>query len=306
MGKKVAITAAITGAIHTPSMSPYLPVTPEEIATEAIESAKEGAAEVHIHARDPKSGHPSSDLSLFSQIIEKIKEKSDVIICLTTGGGQGMTVEERVSVIPEYKPELASLNMGSLNFGMFPLAEKCQDWKYEWEKPFLERTRDFVFRNTFSDLQRILSIMRDNGTKPELEVYDAGHLYNIIHIMNENKSLLNEPIYIQFVTGILGGIGASIENLIFLKQTADRLLGQDKYHWSAIGAGKMQFPICTTAALMGGSCRVGLEDNLNIEKDVLAKSNADQVKKMVNILQQFSLKPATPSEAREILRIIKT
>lgn len=299
---KVVITVAITGAIHTPTMSPYLPVTPDEIVNDAIAAAKEGAAEVHIHARDPKNGHPSSDLSLFSQIIEKIKEKSDVIICLTTGGGMGMSVEERLSVVSEFKPELASLNMGSMNFGMFPLVEKYQDWKHEWEKPFLESSRDFIFRNTFSDLEKILSIMRGNGTKPEFEVYDVGHLYNLSYL--KSRGLLDEPIYVQFVTGILGGIGARIENLLFLKQTADRLFGQDSFHWSAIGAGKMQFPICITSALVGGNCRVGLEDNLNIKKGVLAKSNAELVQKMVHLLGEFSLEPATPAEARRILGLV--
>ena len=299
MKGKVVISAAITGAIHTPSMSPYLPVTPEEIAKDAIAAAKAGAAELHIHARDPDTGQPSSDLSLFEEIVQEVKNQCDAIICLTTGGGQGMSVEKRVSVVPKFKPELASLNMGSMNFGMFPLAKKFKHWKYEWEKPFLEHTRDFVFRNTFYDIEHILRVMRDNGTKPELEVYDLSHLYNLDYIRNEG--LLDEPIYIQFVTGILGGIGASVENLIFLKNTADRLLGKDSYHWSAIGAGRMQFPICTTAALLGGSCRVGLEDNLNLEKNVLAKSNADQVKKMIDILRHFSLDFASPEEGREDL-----
>jgi len=299
--RKVVVSAAITGAIHTPTMSPYLPITPEQIARDAVAAVEAGAAEVHIHARDPENGHPSADLSLFREIVQEIRRDCDAIICLSTGGGQGMSVEERVSVVPEFKPELASLNMGSINFGMFPLAKKYKDWIYDWEKPFLEGTRDFIFPNTFLDIERILGIMKDKGTKPELEIYDVGHLYNLLHIMSENEGLLDEPIYIQFVTGILGGIGAAIENLVFLKSTADRLLGSDRYHWSAIGAGQMQFPICATAALLEGNCRVGLEDNLNIEKNVLARSNADQVMKIVNILSQFSLEIASTSEARQMM-----
>jgi uncharacterized protein (DUF849 family) len=299
--KKVVISAAITGAIHTPTMSPHLPITPEQIAGEAVDAAKAGAAEVHIHARDPENGRPSSDLSLFREIVEEIRNRCDAIICLTTGGGQGMSVEERVSVIPVFKPELGSLNMGSINFGMFPLARKYEEWKYSWEKPFLEATRDFIFPNTFADIEKVLRIMKENDTKPELEIYDVGHLYNLLHIMNENEDLIDEPIYLQFVTGILGGIGASIENLVFLKSTADRLFGSNRYHWSALGGGRMQFQICSTAAMLGGGCRVGLEDNLNIEKNVLARSNADGVKKIVNILNQLSMEIASHDEARQMM-----
>jgi len=299
--RKIVISAAITGAIHTPTMSPYLPITPEQIAKDAIDAVGAGATEVHIHARDPENGRPSADLSLFREIVQEIRGHCDAIICLSTGGGQGMSVEERVSTVSEFQTELASLNMGSMNFGMFPLARKFKEWKYDWEKPFLEGTREFIFPNTFSDIERILKIMKDNGTKPELEIYDVGHLYNLIHIMSENKVLIDEPVYLQFVTGILGGIGAEIENLIFLKSTADRLLGSDRYHWSAIGAGRMQFQICATAAMLGGHCRVGLEDNLYIEKNVLAESSADEVKKIVSILSLFSMEIASPSEARQMM-----
>jgi len=303
MSGRVVITAAVTGAIHTPSMSPFLPVTPEEIARDAIEAAKAGAAEVHIHARDPVDGRPSPDLQLYREIFQEIKSRVDVVICLTTGGGQGMTVEERVAVVSSLQPELASLNAGSMNFGMFPLAKKYQNWQHEWEKPFLEATRDFVFRNTFAEVEKIVTLMRQNGTKPELEVYDTGQLYNILYLMNED--LLDKPVYIQFVTGILGGIGADIENLFFLKTTADRLFGQGQYHWSVIGAGRMQFPMCVTAALLGGHCRVGLEDNLNINKNELARSSADQVMKLIGLLNQLSLQIATPMEARQLMGLKK-
>jgi uncharacterized protein (DUF849 family) len=296
---KVVITAAVTGSIHTPTMSPHLPITPEEIANDAVGAAEAGAAEVHIHARDPESGRPSSDLSLFAEIVERVKSRSNVIICISTGGGKDMTVEERVSAVPKFKPELASLNMGSMNFGMFPMVKRYETWIHEWEKPFLESTRDFIFRNTFSDIQKILGIMKEAGTKPEMEIYDVGHLYNLLHIKEEVP--IDEPVYIQFVTGIVGGIGASLENLMFLKSTADRLLGKGGYRWSAIGAGRMQFPICATAALLGGGCRVGLEDNLNLDRGTLAESSAQLVEKMVRILGEFSLKPATPNEAREML-----
>ena len=299
---KVLVTAAITGAIHTPTMSRYLPVTPKEIIREAVSASRAGAAEVHIHARDPKTGYPSSDPSLFAEIVRGIRNESDVLICLTTGGGQDMTVEERLSVVPRFRPELASLNMGSMNFGMFPLAGKYKEWKFDWEQPFLERTKDFIFRNTFADIERALGIMRESGTKPELEIYDVGHVYTVLYL--KSQGLLQEPLYLQFVTGILGGIGASIENLMFLKGTADRLLGEGSYRWSAIGAGRMQFPICTAAVLLGGSCRVGLEDNLNMEKGVLAQSNTDQVKKMIRILNELSLQHATPEEGRGMLGIV--
>jgi uncharacterized protein (DUF849 family) len=299
MEHKVTITAAITGAIHTPTMSSHLPVTPEQIAQDAIEAANGGAAAVHIHARDPQTGRPSSDLSYFGRIISKIRDNSDVIICVSTGGGMGMTVEERLSAVPKFRPELASLNLGSMNFGMFPQIERYQDWVYDWEKPFLESSRDFIFRNTFADLDKILTIMRDSGTKPEFEAYDVGQIYNLEYLVN--KGLVDAPVYVQFVTGILGGIASSIENLLFMKQTADRLFGPDGYIWSAIGAGRMQYPMCVTAALLGGNCRVGMEDNLYLSKGVLAKSNAQLVEKMVSILREFSIGTGSPAELRKSL-----
>lgn len=301
MSRNVIISAAITGSIHTPTMSPYLPITPEQISGQAIDAARAGAAAVHIHARNPENGMPSPDLNLFRQIVDKIRSESDVIICITTGGGAGMTVDQRVAVVPEFKPELASFNMGSINFALFPVTAKYKEWKYDWEKPFLEASKGAIFQNTFADLEKVCTTMKENGTKPELEIYDVGHLYNAKFLLSEG--LLDPPLYLQFVMGILGAIQPTFSDLIHLKETADRLFGPDKYQWSAFGAGRAEFPICTGAVLMGGNCRVGLEDNLNISKGQLAKSNAELVEKMVRIIREFSLEPATPDEARELLEI---
>ena len=299
--RKVIITAAITGSIHTPTMSPHLPITPEQIARNAIDAAGAGAAAVHLHVRDPETGAPSSDLNLFREVVKAIRAESDLNLCLTTGGGFGMSVEQRIAVVPEFRPELASFNMGSMNFGIFPLAEKVREWKHPWEKQFLEGSRSFIFQNTFADLEKICVLMRENRTKPELEIYDVGHLYSAAYLLS--RGLLDAPLYLQFVMGILGGIHADISHLVHLKETADRLLGVGRYRWSAFGAGQMEFPICTTAALLGGNCRVGLEDALFVSRGTLAESNAALVEKMVRILGEFSLEPATPSEAREILEI---
>jgi uncharacterized protein (DUF849 family) len=299
--RKVIITAAITGSIHTPTMSPYLPITPEEIARNAIDAARAGASAVHLHVRDPETGAPSPDLNLYRTVVDTIRAESDVNLCLTTGGGYGMSVEQRIAVVPEFRPELASFNMGSMNFGIFPLAEKIQEWKHPWEKPALEGSKDYIFQNTFSDLEKICLLMLENGTKPELEIYDLGHLNNAAYLLKQG--LLEPPIYLQFVMGILGGVSAEVENLIVLKQTADRLFGVGEYRWSAFGAGQMEYPICTAAALLGGNCRVGLEDALYVSRGVLAESNAVLVEKMVRILGEFSLEPATPEEARQILKI---
>ena len=301
MPRNVIISAAITGSIHTPTMSPYLPITPEQIAEEAIDAARAGAAAVHIHARNPENGMPSPDLNLFRKIVEKIRSEVDVIICITTGGGAGMTVDQRAAPVPEFKPELASFNMGSINFALFPVINKYKEWKYDWEKPFLEASKANIFQNTFADLEKICGIMRDNGTKPELEIYDVAHLYNAKFLLSEG--FLDPPLFLQFVMGILGGIQPTFSDLLHLKDTADRLFGEDQYQWSAFGAGRMEFPICTMAVLMGGNCRVGLEDNLYLNKGELAKSNAELVEKMVRIIKEFSLAPATPDEARKILGI---
>jgi uncharacterized protein (DUF849 family) len=300
---KVIVSCAVTGAIHTPTMSPYLPIIPEKIAAEAIHAAKAGAAAVHIHARNPENGMPSADLNLYRQIVERIRSESDVIICLTTGGGTGMTVEQRVAVVPTFKPELASCNMGSLNFSLHPVAENYNEWKFEWEKPLLEGSKANIFQNTFADLEKVCTTMRENGTKPELEIYDVGHLYNAEFLVS--RGFLQPPLYMQFVMGILGGIRPTINDLVHLTETADRLFGPDNYEWSAFGAGRMEFPICTASVLMGGNCRVGMEDNLYLGKGRLARSNAEMVEKMVRILREFSLEPATPAEARDILSIGK-
>lgn len=299
MARKVIISAAITGAIHTPTMSEYLPITPKEIADQAIDAAKAGAASVHIHARDPQTGIPSADQNLFAEIVERIQAGTDAIICITTGGGTTMTIQERAASIPRFKPELASLNMGSINFSLHPLADKHSEWKHEWEPVMLAATKDNIFRNTFGDLETILGMMEEAGTKPELEIYDAGHLQNAAFLMMQG--LLKPPVYLQFVLGILGGMAATIDNLVFLKNSADRLLGPGNYQFSGFGAGRMEFPICTTNVLMGGHCRVGLEDNLNIAQGEKATSNAALVEKMVRILGEFGLEPATPAEARKIL-----
>ncbi|MCJ7684996.1 MAG: 3-keto-5-aminohexanoate cleavage protein [Desulfobacteraceae bacterium] len=301
MPRNLIISAAITGSIHTPTMSPYLPITPEQIAGEAIDAARAGAAAVHIHARNPENGMPSPDLGLFRKIVEKIRSESDVIICITTGGGVGMTVDQRAAPVTEFKPELASFNMGSINFALFPVISKYKEWKYDWEKPFLEASKANIFQNTFADLEKICGIMRDNGTKPELEIYDVGHLYNAKFLLSEG--FLDPPLFLQFVMGILGGIQPTFSDLLHLKETADRLFGENQYQWSAFGAGRMEFPICTMAVLMGGNCRVGLEDNLYLSKGELARSNAEFVEKMVRIIRELSSEPATPDEAREILKI---
>jgi uncharacterized protein (DUF849 family) len=299
MSSKVIVTAAITGAIHTPTMSPYLPLTPEDIARQAIDAARAGASSVHLHARNPEDGRPSPDLDLFRRIVEPIREASNVIICLTTGGGTGMTIDQRAAVVPEFQPELASFNMGSVNFSLHPVLAKYDDWKFDWEPMYLEGSRGNIFANTFADMERLSGIMRANGTKPELEIYDVGHLYNAAFMISQG--LLDKPLYLQFVMGILGGIQPTFHDLVHLKETADRLFGLGSYQWSAFGAGRTEFPICTAAALMGGNCRVGLEDNLYLGKGELAKSNAELVTKMIRILGEFNLEPATPDEARAIL-----
>jgi len=299
MERKVIVSAAITGAIHTPTMSPHLPITPEQIADQAIAAAQAGAAAVHIHARDPRTGMPSADPALFERIVTRIQAGCEAIICLTTGGGLSMTVEQRAAVVPRFQPELASLNMGSMNFALHPMAKRHAAWLHEWEPLMLEASKDNIFRNTFGDLEKILAMMAQAGVKPELEIYDAGQLDNAAFLVAEG--LLKPPLYLQFVLGILGGMSATLDSLLFLRQTADRLLGPRNYQFSAFGAGRMEFPICTASALMGGHCRVGLEDNLNLARGVPATSNAELVLKMRRILAEFSLETATPAEARAIL-----
>lgn len=305
MKNKRIITCAITGAIHLPTMSEYLPITPEEIANNALGAAKAGAAVVHIHARNPENGIPTPELKVFEEIIDRIRDKNkEVIICLTTGGGAGMTVEQRAAVIPAFKPELASCNLGSMNWGVFAIAEKYKEFKYDWEPVMLDMVKGYIFQNTFEDLMKITAIMQENGTKPEFEVYDVGHLYNCGYLLK--KGYIKLPVYLQFVTGILGGIQANPYDLMSLHTTAERLFGAGNYKWSVIGAGRQQFPMCTMGLMLGSHVRVGMEDNLYVSKGVKAKNNAELVNKMVRIMNEFDFQPATPAEAREILELKKT
>jgi uncharacterized protein (DUF849 family) len=297
---KFIVTAALTGAIHTPTMSPYLPITPDQLAEEARRAREAGAAVVHVHGRDPQTGRPSADSKVFGEILSKIKNKCDAVICTTTGGGFGMTVEERVKVVTTYSPELASLNAGSLNFSLHPLLEKIQDFKYDWEPQYLTMSEDFIFPNTFKTLREFSAYFSKERTKPELEVYDAGMLNNIAFLLS--RGMIKKPIYIQFVLGILGGLQATVNNLVFLHNSAREILGKE-FVWSVCAAGKSQFKMCNAALLMGGFTRVGLEDNLYLEKGELAKSSGEQVEKIVRIAREHGLEPATPEEARAILNL---
>ena len=297
MNDKVIITAAITGSIHTPTMSPYLPITPREIADEAVRSYEAGAAVCHIHARNPETGQPTPDVNIIKEIITSIKSRCNIVICITTGGGFGMTIEQRVAPVSLYRPELASFNAGSMNFALFPVIPRYPSWKYEWEKQFLAMTEDNIFANTFKSMREYCAVFNETGTKPELEIYDSGMVNNIAFMIQAGH--LKKPVYIQFVMGVLGGITASPENLLFLVDYARRQIGD--FVFSVCVAGRAQFPICTLSLLIGGNCRVGLEDNLYLEKGKMAKSNAEQVAKMVRIAQEVGVQPASSDEARKIL-----
>lgn len=297
---KFILNCAVTGAIHTPTMAPYLPITPRDIASQAIEAVNAGASTVHVHARNPENGMPTGDTTIMGQIVSEIHAKCDGVICITTGGGLNMTVEERVAAVPIFKPELASCNLGSINFALFPIAEKIKQFNYDWEKAYLEGSKDFIFRNTFADVEKIIAIMKENGTKPEFEAYDLGHLNNCNLFFN--KGMLDEPVYIQFVMGILGGVPATIPNLLTMKQAADNFFG-DKYLFSTIGAGAAELPLATTSLFMGGGARVGLEDNLWLARGEMAKSNAELVEKMVRIAKEFGYEPYSPEETRTILKL---
>jgi uncharacterized protein (DUF849 family) len=295
---QVIISCAITGAIHTPSMSPYLPVTPEQIAESAIGAAEAGAAIVHLHARDPETGRPDQSPEAFGRFLPVIKKRSNCIVNITTGGAPWMTVQERAKPVAVFKPELASLNMGSMNFGLFPMLNRYKEFKHAWERETLEASRDFIFRNTFKDVECILQICSETGTRFEFECYDTGHIYNLAYFLD--RGLVKPPLFVQTVFGILGGIGTHPEDLMHLKRTADRVLG-DAYRWSVLGAGRSQMKIAAAAAAMGGNVRVGLEDNLWIGPGQLAESNAAQVLQVRKILEGLGLQIATPDEARRIL-----
>ncbi len=297
---KVIITCAVTGAIHTPSMSPYLPVTADEIAAAAIGAAEAGAAIVHLHARNEDNGKPDQSPEAFARFLPRIKQSTNAVVNLTTGGAPGMTVIERAKPAAVFKPEVASLNMGSMNFGLYPMLNRFKDFKYDWEKPGLEASRDNVFRNSFKDIEYVLEQCRDTGTRFEFECYDTSHLYNLAHFLE--RGLVKPPLFVQTVFGILGGIGPHPEDVAHMKRTADRLFGKH-YKWSVLGAGRNQLPIAAMAAAMGGNVRVGLEDSLWIGAGKLAESNAAQVLKARQIIEGLGLEIATPDEAREILEL---
>jgi len=297
--EKAIVTCAVTGAIHVPTMSPHLPVTPQEITDEAVAAAEAGASIVHVHVRDPETGEPVSDVDLFREVAEGVADRCDAIVQPTTGGGPNMTVEERVQVVPELEPEMASCNMGSINFGLYPILDAYDEFEHDWEPEFLEGTRDHIFPNTFESLETIIPLFEEHGTEPELECYDVGHLYNARHFVD--RGILEPPLHLQFVMGIHGGIGADSENLNHMIRTADRLFGDD-CSFSVIGAGRMQFPLGSQAVSTGGHARVGLEDNLYLRKGELAESNADLVEKMVHQVRELTGREiATPGEVRSFL-----
>jgi len=299
MKNKVIISCAITGAIHTPTMSDALPITPAQIAEQAIGAAQAGAAIVHLHARQSDTGQPTGDPDVFAEFLPVIKSQSDVVINITTGGSPVMTVQQRLLSATRFQPEMCSLNMGSINFGMYPAAKRFKEWKHAWEEPYLLASDDLVFRNTFKDIAFILETLGAAGTKFEHECYDVGHLYNLAHFLD--RGMVKLPFFVQMIFGILGGIGVDLDNLTFMKQTADRLFGKDAYLWSVLAAGRHQMPFAIQAALLGGNVRVGLEDSLYIERGKMATSNAQQVEKIKRILGEMGLEPATPNETREMV-----
>ncbi|MCB9959042.1 MAG: 3-keto-5-aminohexanoate cleavage protein [Rhodospirillaceae bacterium] len=298
--RKVIITCAVTGGIHTPTMSPHLPITPNEIAEAAIGAAEAGAAIIHLHARNPEDGRPNQSPEAFAAFLPRIKQSTNAVVNLTTGGSPTMLAEERVQPALRFKPEVASLNMGSMNFALFPMLNRYQTWKHDWEPDYLEKTRDVVFRNTFKDIEYILTSCSNNGTRFEFECYDISHLYNLAHFLD--RGLVKPPLFVQSVFGILGGIGTHPEDVVHMRRTADRLFG-DAYRWSVLGAGRHQIPVLTMAAAMGGNVRVGLEDSLWIGPGQLAESNAAQVTRIRQVLEGLGLAVATPDEAREMLSL---
>ena len=299
--ERVIITCAVTGSIHTPTMSPHLPITPNEIADAAIGAAEAGAAIVHLHARDPRDGRPDQSPEAFAPFLKVIKQRTGVVVNITTGGAPTMAIEERVRPAATFKPEVASLNMGSMNFGLYPMLARYKDFKYDWEKPYLEGSRERIFRNTFADIEYILTTCAENGTRFEIECYDIGHLYTLAHFAD--RGVVKPPFFVQSVFGILGGIGAHPEDVMHMRRTADRLFGRGNYHWSVLGAGRNQMPIAAMAAAMGGNVRVGLEDSLWLGPGKLAESNAAQVRQVRQLIEGLGLTIATPDEARDILSL---
>ena len=299
MVDKVIISCAVTGAMHTPTMSDALPITPAQIAAESLAAAEAGAAVIHLHARNPADGEPTGNPDVFAQFLPQIHAQTDAVINLTTGGSPTMSVADRLAAAIRFRPELCSLNMGSMNFAIFPAAKRIQQWKHSWEEGYVRNSDDFIFRNTFRDIAYILATMSDAGTKFEHECYDVGHLYSLAHFLD--RGLVKPPFFVQLIFGILGGIGADLDNLVFMKQTADRLFGAGTFQWSVLAAGRHQMPFVTQAALLGGNVRVGLEDSLFIERGKLAVSNAEQVRKIRRILGEMGREAATPAEARALL-----
>jgi uncharacterized protein (DUF849 family) len=295
---KVLVSCAVTGSVHVPSQTPYLPITPKQIAEAAIGAAEAGAAIVHLHARNPENGRPTPEPDVFAQFLPEIHAGTDAVINITTGGGAGMTLDERLRGVRRFKPELCSLNMGSMNFGLYPVIESVKEFTYDWEFGFLDNTRDWIFKNTFADIEGIVTEMSRHGTRFEFECYDVGHLYTLAHFLD--RGVVTPPLFVQTIFGIHGGIGAEPDHVVHMKRTADRLFG-DKYVWSILGAGRHQTRLVTIGAIMGGNVRVGLEDSIYLGKGELAKSNADQVAKIVRILRELSLEIATPADAREVL-----
>ena len=301
MKNKVIITCAVTGGVHTPTMSDALPVTPEQIADQGVDAVEAGAAILHLHARVPETGMPTGDPAVYARFLPVLRQRTDAVINLTTGGSATMPVAERLLAAKAFKPEMCSLNMGSFNFAFFDAARRIETWKHPWEREYLVNSDDYIFRNTFRDIATILETLKDAGTRFEHECYDVGHLYNLAHFLD--RGLIAPPFFVQMIFGILGGIGPDLENLMFMKATADRLFGRDTFQWSVLAAGRHQMPFLTQAALMGGHVRVGLEDSLFIERGVLATSNAQQVQKIVRILKEMGREIATPAEARTILAL---
>jgi uncharacterized protein (DUF849 family) len=299
--RKVIITCAVTGSVHTPSMTPHLPITPDEIARESIAAAEAGASVIHLHARDPRDGKPTPDPEVFMQFLPRIKQNCDAVINITTGGSLGMSIEDRLAAPRRAQPELCSLNMGSMNFGIFHAGDRISSWKHPWEKPYLEKTRETIVSNTFAQIETfIVELGQKFGTRFECECYDVGHLYTLAHFLD--RKLLEPPLFVQTIFGILGGIGAHPEDLMHMRRTADRLFGGD-YHWSILAAGKHQMNLATIGATMGGNVRVGLEDSIYLGPGKLAESNADQVRKIRKILEELALDIANPAEARAMLKL---